>query len=545
MLPSKWKHLSKAEPPVLEKGKIIDRRKNKIMEVAGSTAERGHKSYLTGKKPTIRVLAAGNKYSCGSAMRGYDYGWWNLFDAFNRFENIETHFFDYATEAQQRGIAGMSEQLEEIIHKEKPDMLFYSPSDDLAGILHSSLKVITDSTDTQTVLWMNHHHELRNEEATLWVGCADFIIMLSPETASHYIAAGFGAKVIKSQWGFNPYTYASTSFSRSREVSFCGTAKGNRSEILDQMKQCGLPVDIFGSGWHDDTHIPLSDMVRIFNQSKINLNLGDIADFTTPQIKKRTFEVPGCRGFLLTTPADHLDEYYEPGKEVVIASSPEELIDKCRYYLNHDEEREVIARNGYERTLAEHTWSHRLNDIFRRIGFATIPKQPPTIRRNPSPYIQSCSAGVPLSAEGSDLESDRGKFVAHDDEEIETSILVLAFNKLEYTRQCVESILHYTKGSYELLLIDNGSTDGTFEYFEKVKSFRPHTRVIRHFQNRTVEDIGIHVFSLTRGKYIASVANDAIVHEGWLENFIRQIESAHSSSSYNCTQYTVLQIRLI
>jgi glycosyltransferase involved in cell wall biosynthesis/Tfp pilus assembly protein PilF len=520
-----WKHLSKAHPPLLENGQIMDRRPIDPTHIAETSEQRGPIPFLTGKKPTIRVLAAGRKYSSGTARRGYDYGWWNLFDSLHRFDNIDTHLFDCDTEAQQRGIAGMSERLEEIIYQEKPDILFYCPSSDLAGILNSSLQFIADSTDTQTVIWMNPHHDPHGEDAALWASCANYIITTSPETARHYTAAGFGAKIIPSQWGFNPFTYASTPSPRMREISFCGTAKGSRPDILETMKRSGFSIDVFGSGWKEDSFIPFYDMVRIFSQSRINLNLGDTPDFATRQITKRTFEVPGCGGFLLTAPADHLEKYYEPGKEMVLASSLEELIDQCRYYMDHEQERNSIAHRGYKRTLAEHTWTHRLRDIFKHIGIAAIPKQLPVVS-SPSSFIPFSPAGITAFAERSAQESATEKAVDPDDNPIDASISVMAFNKLEYTRQCIESILHYTKGPYELLLSDNGSTDGTFEYFQRVKSFHPHTRIIKHFQNREVEDISIHIFSLARGKYIVGASNDILVHEGWLDNFIHQIESA-------------------
>ena len=45
-----------------------------------------------------------------------------------------------------------------------------------------------------------------------------------------------------------------------------------------------------------------------------------------------------------------------------------DLIDKICYYLQHEEEREQIARKGYQRTLAEHTYDKRLRLIFEQIG---------------------------------------------------------------------------------------------------------------------------------------------------------------------------------
>ncbi len=519
-----WKHLAKAEGPVVKNGKLVSRHHVTTDLKSDPVNPSAGKSFLIGKKPVMKVLAAGVKFFSGNARLGYDYGWWNHFDILNRFENIEMHFFDYATEVQQRGLAGMSERLYESVYKEKPDILLYHPASGLGGILHDSLKSITGSTDTQTVIWMNNNLPLSNEEAALWAPCADYVITLSPESARHFTAAGFGSKVIKSQWGFNPYTYA-PSCVRSREMSFCGAAKGNRSDILNHIKRSGLSVDVFGFGWHEDSFIPFYDMVRIMGQSRINLNLGDTIDPGINQINKRTFEVPGCRGFLLTLPADHLEEYYEPGKEVIIASSTEELIDKAKYYLTHERERERIAQRGYERTQAEHTWAKRLIDIFKHIGFTAIPRKLPAISGQ-SLFQQTSRQSLPVSGKPSAPETLTEKPIDDDHSQIETSVVVVGFNKLEYTKRCIESILNYTQGPYELVLTDNGSTDGTFEYFKWIKSFHPHTRVVKNFANRNVEALGNYSFSLANGKYIAGIANDAVVHEGWLHNLIKQIEVA-------------------
>jgi len=52
----------------------------------------------------------------------------------------------------------------------------------------------------------------------------------------------------------------------------------------------------------------------------------------------------------------------------------------------------------------------------------------------------------------------------------EMSIVVLAYDKLEYTKQCVESILdNVPDSSYELILLNNGSSDGTEDYFNSLE----------------------------------------------------------------------------
>jgi spore maturation protein CgeB len=67
--------------------------------------------------------------------------------------------------------------------------------------------------------------------------------------------------------------------------------------------------------------------------------------------------------FLLTDDKKNLGTLFEPGKEVVTYSSPEEAIKLIDYYLDHPEEREAIARAGQQRTLREHTYHQRLQEL--------------------------------------------------------------------------------------------------------------------------------------------------------------------------------------
>ena len=95
------------------------------------------------------------------------------------------------------------------------------------------------------------------------------------------------------------------------------------------------------------------------------------------QIKGRNFEIPGCGGFLLTGRADDLERYYRPGLEVACFDTPEDLVEKTIYYLEHDDERARIAERGYERTLREHTYVHRFAEIFGTIGVDDVHRSRP------------------------------------------------------------------------------------------------------------------------------------------------------------------------
>ena len=47
------------------------------------------------------------------------------------------------------------------------------------------------------------------------------------------------------------------------------------------------------------------------------------------------------------------------------------------------------------------------------------------------------------------------------------------WNQLDYTRSCISALLHHTRPRWELIVIDNGSTDGTAAYLADVRETAP------------------------------------------------------------------------
>lgn len=109
----------------------------------------------------------------------------------------------------------------------------------------------------------------------------------------------------------------------------------------------------------------LTEMPLIFHQSRINLNI-TIRPIQTG-LSLRVFDILGCGGFLLTNYQQELGELYEIGKDVEVFTSKEELADKTAYYLTHETERQKIARNGYEKTRALHTYETRIGEMIRTV----------------------------------------------------------------------------------------------------------------------------------------------------------------------------------
>lgn len=62
-----------------------------------------------------------------------------------------------------------------------------------------------------------------------------------------------------------------------------------------------------------------------------------------------------------------LTDYFTIGVDLEAYSSMDELVDKCAYYLAHDEERKQIAKNGYEKMSADHTYPHRIREMLKTL----------------------------------------------------------------------------------------------------------------------------------------------------------------------------------
>ncbi len=100
------------------------------------------------------------------------------------------------------------------------------------------------------------------------------------------------------------------------------------------------------------------------------------------------------------------------------------------------------------------------------------------------------------------------------------SIVIPVFNRVELTRLCIEAIKACTsEGSYELIVIDNGSTDGTPEYLTETGA-----QVVRLPENRGIAFAWNAGIRKAKGKHIAFLHNDVLVSPGWLEALLKPFE---------------------
>lgn len=148
------------------------------------------------------------------------------------------------------------------------------------------------------------------------------------------------------------------------DVSFVGGCYGIRKQIVDALRDAGIRVSAFGSGW-EGGRIDTESVPKLFAQSKIILGVGTIghcSDFYA--LKMRDFDATMSGSFYLTHDNSDLHALFEVGSEIATYSSVGECVEKTLQYLDDEGEREAIARAGLLRARNEHTWDQRFGNLF-------------------------------------------------------------------------------------------------------------------------------------------------------------------------------------
>jgi O-antigen biosynthesis protein len=107
------------------------------------------------------------------------------------------------------------------------------------------------------------------------------------------------------------------------------------------------------------------------------------------------------------------------------------------------------------------------------------------------------------------------------------SVAVIAWNNLAHTVRCVESLLRTIPPQAEILVVDNGSTDGTRGYLTEMAARAPALRPPIGLDENRGWCHGINLaFAEARGAYLVMLNNDVIVTPEWLEGLREAMDEA-------------------
>ena len=113
-----------------------------------------------------------------------------------------------------------------------------------------------------------------------------------------------------------------------------------------------------------------------------------------------------------------------------------------------------------------------------------------------------------------------------------TSIIIPCWNEIEFTQQCIAALKSHTRPAWELIVVDNGSTDGTGTYLAGVRDMStvPVT-VVSNATNLGFPAAINQGLRLARGEYLVMLNNDVVVTDGWLDQLIALVNAKREPSA--------------
>ncbi|MBN1940990.1 MAG: glycosyltransferase family 2 protein [Candidatus Diapherotrites archaeon] len=112
------------------------------------------------------------------------------------------------------------------------------------------------------------------------------------------------------------------------------------------------------------------------------------------------------------------------------------------------------------------------------------------------------------------------------------SIIVLNWNGKHYIHDCLQSIKKFTpKGHYEVIVIDNGSKDGSVPMLQRMKQQGFLHKLVLNKENLGFSTGNNQGFKESNGEFFFMLNNDTLVTENWLENLLKAAEKYPSAAA--------------
>lgn len=171
--------------------------------------------------------------------------------------------------------------------------------------------------------------------------------------------------------GANPEFFRPLGLPFLYDVSFCGERYGARPLLVETLRRHGIKVHCFGRGWERGYQGP-EDLVRVINQSRINLGLGYVNESGDQCLKGRDFEIPSCGAVYLTSDNADLPRVYRLGKEIETFQDFNDCAAKIKELMTDEARCNSLRRASRAAVLERHTWKRRVEQLISGRGVPRI-----------------------------------------------------------------------------------------------------------------------------------------------------------------------------
>jgi hypothetical protein len=310
------------------------------------------------------------KYFGGMPNSG-ECGWRNIIEPFsaNGVGTWDAYFYDEVFAADQ----DKDENLLRLCREKQYDVIFHywMPDESLwyLNIDPETLYKIRNECNIPIVsLWYDTWSPKYAEQAMGLAPLCDLTVVT--DSLAHVARAARPEKFLNLCYSPNVLEFYNPGKKRDIELSHNGeiNSRKDRLESLASLEKAGLPLTRHGG--FGSCPLSIEAYAEVFQRSKITVNFS-----ATPSgkrtFKARVMEATLCGAMLLEQSNPETAARFTAYQEYVPFEGADDLVEKARYYLEHDEEREAIARRGMlraqELAKPEHFWG-KILEVLKRPG---------------------------------------------------------------------------------------------------------------------------------------------------------------------------------
>lgn len=269
-----------------------------------------------------------------------------------------------ATRINRRLVDATQEFVPHIVWIEKGNMIRPSTLRELRRIVPESALVSYSEDD----MFLAHNRTRAYLKCLPYYDCV--FTTKAPNVDAAELPALGARRVVAVDKAYDPHVHypvdvSDTDIGRyGADVGFVGSYEAARARSLAYLAANGITVRVWGNGWEafNDRPAGLTIEGRAVVNTESNLaytktlcatriNLGFLRKLNRDTQTDRTVEIPACGAFMLAERSDDHLRLFEDGQEAAFFGSDEEMLEKVRYYLAHEQERVAIAGAGRQRCL--------------------------------------------------------------------------------------------------------------------------------------------------------------------------------------------------
>ncbi len=299
-----------------------------------------------GQRQKPVVLFVGDYFCAGRPQMGlseWEGNIWASLESTNLAEVCRFHFDKYYYHTGERGDTALIERINEI----QPDLIvliIYKPmGSDPAVLREDTLKAIDVLGVPIVTIWGDlEAQQQRDILKTVQPYCKQII-----GTANKEVVESLGHTY--SHVPKDPRVFNNPNKVRDIDIVFSGSfglGREERQKYMLYLLDNGIKLIHGGSEGRD--HFTTEEYADRYKRSKLALSFSKAHGMNV--VNARPFEAMSCGAMLLEQKSDELAKLYTPGVDYVEWTDEVDLLNKVRYYLEHEDERTLIASNGCKKT---------------------------------------------------------------------------------------------------------------------------------------------------------------------------------------------------